>query len=78
MMLTGSANDFKSWRARRGTPRPIIRAWLGHVSLETTCRYAEITLRGKMAAVAACLPPVTTSIPYDHAEVTDGAKMRNC
>jgi integrase/recombinase XerD len=38
-----------------------IRAWLGHVSLETTSRYAEITLRGKMAAVATCLPPVAAS-----------------
>ena len=36
----------------------VIRAWLGHVSLETTYRYAEITLRTKAAAVEACLPPV--------------------
>lgn len=35
----------------------VIRAWLGHVSLDTTNRYAEITLRTKEAAVAACLPP---------------------
>src|SRR5439155_3739892 len=39
----------------------VIRAWLGHVSLETTNRYAEITLRTKQAAVAACLPPVDPS-----------------
>jgi integrase/recombinase XerD len=39
----------------------VIRAWLGHVSLDTTNRYAEITLRTKQAAVAACLPPVETS-----------------
>jgi hypothetical protein len=45
-----------------GTEQGVIRAWLGHVSLETTYRYAEITLRGKMAAVAVCLPPVATSI----------------
>ena len=47
----------------QGVDVNVIRAWLGHVSLETTYRYAEITLRGKMAAVAACLPPVATSIP---------------
>jgi len=46
----------------QGVDVNVIRAWLGHVSLETTCRYAEITLRGKMAAVAACLPPVAASI----------------
>lgn len=39
----------------------VIRAWLGHVSLDTTNRYAEITLRTKQAAVAACAPPVDTS-----------------
>ena len=40
----------------------VIRAWLGHVSLDTTNRYAEITLRTKQAAVAACLPPVDASV----------------
>ena len=39
----------------------VIRAWLGHVSLNTTNRYAEITLRTKQAAVTACLPPVDSS-----------------
>jgi integrase/recombinase XerD len=39
----------------------VIRAWLGHVSLDTTNRYAEITLRTKQAAMAACLPPVEVS-----------------
>jgi integrase/recombinase XerD len=32
----------------------VIRAWLGHVSLETTNRYAEITLRMKAEALQAC------------------------
>jgi site-specific recombinase XerD len=32
----------------------VIRAWLGHVSLETTNRYAEITLRMKVEALQAC------------------------
>jgi len=39
----------------------VIRAWLGHVSLDTTNRYAEITLRTKQEALAACLPPVGIS-----------------
>src|SRR6266478_4625182 len=36
----------------QGVDINVIRAWLGHVSLETTSRYAEVTVRGKMAAVA--------------------------
>lgn len=39
----------------------VIRGWLGHVSLETTQRYAEINLRTKQAALAACLPPAETA-----------------
>ena len=36
----------------------VIRAWLGHVSLDTTNRYAEINTRMKQAALQACQPPV--------------------
>lgn len=36
----------------------VIRAWLGHVSLETTNRYAEIPARLKEEAVELCSPPV--------------------
>jgi site-specific recombinase XerD len=32
----------------------VIRGWLGHANLETTNRYAEITLRTKQAALARC------------------------
>jgi site-specific recombinase XerD len=39
----------------------VIRAWLGHVSLETTNRYAEITLRMKAQALEACEPPTNAS-----------------
>lgn len=39
----------------------VIRAWLGHVSLETTNRYAEINIRTKEAAVALCAPPDQSS-----------------
>jgi integrase/recombinase XerD len=45
----------------QGVDVNVIRAWLGHVSLETTNRYVEITLRTKQAAVKACLPPSGTS-----------------
>jgi site-specific recombinase XerD len=39
----------------------VIRAWLGHVGLETTNRYAEITFRIKEKALQACQPPVGNS-----------------
>lgn len=39
----------------------VIRGWLGHVSLETTNRYAEINLRMKEAALRACQPPTSAS-----------------
>ena len=39
----------------------VIRGWLGHVSLETTNRYAEITIRMKEAALRLCEPPVDSS-----------------
>lgn len=39
----------------------VIRAWLGHVSLETTNRYAEINLRMKAEALAVCTPSFESS-----------------
>jgi site-specific recombinase XerD len=39
----------------------VIRGWLGHVSLETTNRYAEISIRAKEAAMRACEPPTATA-----------------
>ena len=39
----------------------VIRGWLGHASLETTQRYAEISLRAKEAALEACQPPIIAS-----------------
>lgn len=35
----------------------VIRGWLGHVRLDTTNRYAEITVRAKEAALRLCEPP---------------------
>lgn len=35
----------------------VIRGWLGHVKLDTTNRYAEITLKSKEAALRACELP---------------------
>jgi len=40
----------------------VIRGWLGHASLETTNRYAEITIRMKQAAMQLCEPPVESSV----------------
>ncbi len=39
----------------------VIRGWLGHVSLDTTNRYAEINTRTKEAALRACEPPTAIS-----------------
>jgi integrase/recombinase XerD len=39
----------------------VIRGWLGHVSLESTNRYAELTLRAKAEALRACEPTCITS-----------------
>lgn len=39
----------------------VIRAWLGHVSLDTTNRYAEVNMRAKEAALRVCEPPVPAS-----------------
>jgi site-specific recombinase XerD len=36
----------------------VIRGWLGHASLTTTHRYAEIGIRAKEKALAACSPPI--------------------
>jgi integrase/recombinase XerD len=41
----------------------VIRAWLGHVNLATTNRYAEITTPMKEAALRACEPPPSTVGP---------------
>jgi site-specific recombinase XerD len=40
----------------------VIRGWLGHVSLDTTNRYAEINIRMKQEALDACQPPSTSSV----------------
>lgn len=39
---------------RAGADINTIRAWLGHVSLETTNRYAEVDLEMKAQALEAC------------------------
>ena len=41
-----------------GVEPNVIRSWLGHVSLETTNRYAEISLAMKEKALDACAPPI--------------------
>ena len=44
-----------------GVELNVIRAWLGHVSLKTTNRYAEINLRMKQEALEACQPPISSA-----------------
>ncbi len=41
---------------RAGVDINTIRAWLGHVSLETTNRYAQVDLEMKAKALATCAP----------------------
>jgi len=41
----------------------VIRGWLGHVSLDTTNRYAEINIRAKEEALQACDPPLSAEFP---------------
>ena len=42
----------------------VIRAWLGHVNLETTNRYAEINLRMKVDAMRTCEHSLGVSQAY--------------
>ena len=44
---------------RAGVDINTIRAWLGHVSLNTTNIYAEVDLQMKASALARCEPPAT-------------------
>jgi len=55
----------------------VIRAWLGHASLETTNRYAEITLRTKQAALERCTVPGAADerIPRKPVWQTDAALL---
>jgi site-specific recombinase XerD len=50
---------------RAGVDINTIRAWLGHVSLETTNRYAEVDLEMKAKALVACAVTQPTR-PSDH------------
>jgi integrase len=47
---------------RAGVDLNTIRAWLGHVSLDTTHVYAEVDLEMKTKALAACEPPAESRI----------------
>jgi site-specific recombinase XerD len=47
----------------------VIRGWLGHVSLDTTNRYAELTVRAKEAALRTCEPPTEASAGFPRAPV---------
>jgi integrase/recombinase XerD len=75
---TGSAGDSRRvsphvWRhtaavhlLESGAEVNVIRGWLGHVSLNTTNRYAEITMRMKTEAMALCAPAGSnTTTPWN-------------
>lgn len=72
---TGSASDARRvsphvWRhtaavhlLEAGVDVNVIRGWLGHASLNTTNRYAEITMRMKTAAMQLCAPAGSGHVP---------------
>lgn len=51
---------------RSGVDINTIRAWLGHVSLDTTHIYAEVDLEMKAKALAQCKIPTSVSDTIDH------------
>jgi site-specific recombinase XerD len=56
----------------------VIRGWLGHVSLETTNRYAELTLRAKSEALRVCqLDSRTSAVPRPRAVWRDDKALLN-
>ena len=52
----------------------VIRGWLGHVNLETTNRYAEITIRMKAEALKLC-DPIVAGAPRKPAWQDDAAML---
>ena len=62
-------------RLEAGVEVNVTRGWLGHVSLETTNRYAEITVRMKEAAMKLCEPPITGHAPRKPAWRDDAALL---
>jgi site-specific recombinase XerD len=55
----------------------VIRGWLGHVKLDTTNRYAEITLKSKEAALRACEPETTSNESLPRAVWKDDETLLN-
>lgn len=49
---------------RAGVDLNTIRAWLGHVSLDTTHRYAEVDVEMKAKALAQCAGPHASSVKH--------------
>lgn len=47
----------------------VIRGWLGHASLDTTNRYAEINIRAKEEALRACEPPSEAASAFPRSSV---------
>jgi site-specific recombinase XerD len=55
----------------------VIRGWLGHVSLETTNRYAEISMSTKVKALEACRPPVADESHHQNIRWRDDKDLLN-
>jgi len=51
---------------RSGVDINTIRAWLGHVSLDTTHTYAEVDLEMKAKALAQCAIPESATLTTEH------------
>ncbi len=60
-----------------GADLNVVRAWLGHTSLDTTHRYAEINIRTKAEAIKRCEPPVSAyeKLPKQRAWNNDAALL---
>ena len=64
--LTLSATQLQCIYSVRVVDINTIRAWLGHVSLDTTHVYAEIDLEMKAKALAQCEVPASASDSIDN------------
>ena len=74
LWLGPAIDRYTAWMAARGA-LGASGSWLGHVSLETTNRYAEITVRMKEAAMKLCEPPITDHAPRKPAWRDDAALL---
>lgn len=58
-----------------GVEPNVIRGWLGHVGIETTNRYAEITLRMKQKALEVCEKPLGENVSLAKARWREDSEL---